>query len=69
MPEYQGDEDFIVIKKCEAAHDHLHRSVLVEDTSLAIDCLGGLPGPYVSFGFTIITQSEKKLSVLLLNDI
>lgn len=49
LPEYQGDEDFIVERKCEAAFERLGRAVLVEDTSLSVDCLAGLPGPYVKW--------------------
>jgi inosine triphosphate pyrophosphatase len=49
LPEYQGDEHFIVTKKCEAAYEQFQCSVLVEDTCLSIECLQGLPGPYVKW--------------------
>ncbi|KAJ6218408.1 hypothetical protein RDWZM_009565 [Blomia tropicalis] len=49
LPEYQGDIDFIVSEKCKAAAKIVDGPVLVEDTSLCIDCLNGLPGPYVKW--------------------
>lgn len=44
VPEYQGDEHFIVRKKVEYAFEHLGKPVVVEDTSMQLECLHNLPG-------------------------
>lgn len=49
LNEYQGDEDFIVKKKCLEAAKLVNGPVMVEDTSLGFDAFGGLPGPYVKY--------------------
>ncbi|XP_077545407.1 inosine triphosphate pyrophosphatase-like [Haemaphysalis longicornis] len=49
VPELQGDSDFICRAKCEAASQAVGGAVLVEDSSLWLDALGGLPGPYVKW--------------------
>lgn len=41
------DAHEIVIAKAEAAYRHLKQPVLVEDFSLSLDALGGLPGPLI----------------------
>ena len=46
VPEYQGDEHFIVRKKVEYAFEHLGKPVVVEDTSMQIECLQNLPGKF-----------------------
>ncbi|XP_077545405.1 inosine triphosphate pyrophosphatase [Haemaphysalis longicornis] len=49
VPELQGDSDAICRAKCEAASQQVGGAVLIEDTSLGFDALGGLPGPYVKW--------------------
>uniref|UniRef100_A0A1E1X010 Inosine triphosphate pyrophosphatase n=1 Tax=Amblyomma aureolatum TaxID=187763 RepID=A0A1E1X010_9ACAR len=49
LPEPQGESDAICRAKCEAAARLVGGPVLVEDTSLCFDALGGLPGPYVKW--------------------
>lgn len=49
LPEYQGDLEYIVREKAKAASKLVDGPVLVEDTSLSIDALGGLPGPYIKW--------------------
>ncbi|KAI2799658.1 hypothetical protein BLOT_011564 [Blomia tropicalis] len=49
LPEYQGDLNFIVTEKCKHAARIVDGPVLVEDTSLNIEALGGLPGPYIKW--------------------
>jgi len=49
LPEYQGDLEFIVREKCRHAAKLVEGPVLVEDTSLSIDALNGLPGPYIKW--------------------
>ena len=39
----------MAIKKCEEAARHIQGPVLVDDTSLCINAMGGLPGPYVKW--------------------
>ncbi len=43
------DSEKIVEHKAKEAYKVLHRNVLVEDVSLKISALGGLPGPFVKF--------------------
>lgn len=49
LPEYQGEIDHISREKCRAAAKHVHGPVIVEDTSLCFNALGGLPGPYIKW--------------------
>ena len=49
LPEYQGEATEVAIKKCEEAARHIQGPVLVDDTSLCINAMGGLPGPYVKW--------------------
>ena len=37
----------MVVEKCLQAYKQTHSAVLVEDTSLSFNALGGLPGPYI----------------------
>ena len=47
MPEYQGEPDEVSISKCKEAAAVLKGPVLIEDTCLGFNALGGLPGPYM----------------------
>ena len=47
MPEYQGEADEVSISKCQEAAKQLNGPVLVEDTCLCFNVMGGLPGPYM----------------------
>ena len=47
LPELQGTSDEIVIEKAKHAAKLLNCTVLVDDTSLELNALGGLPGPYI----------------------
>jgi inosine triphosphate pyrophosphatase len=49
LEEIQGDARDIVRRKAMLAASHLERVVLVEDVSLCITALGGLPGPYIKW--------------------
>jgi inosine triphosphate pyrophosphatase len=49
LPEYQGYQDDIAIAKCKAALELVKKPVLVEDTSLCFNALGGLPGAYIKW--------------------
>ncbi|CAN7939593.1 unnamed protein product, partial [Ixodes hexagonus] len=49
LAEYQGDADAICRAKCEAAAKVIGGPVLVEDTCLCFNALGGLPGPYIKW--------------------
>ncbi|XP_047708785.1 inosine triphosphate pyrophosphatase isoform X2 [Prionailurus viverrinus] len=48
LPEYQGEPDEISIQKCQEAARQVQGPVLVEDTCLCFNALGGLPGPYMA---------------------
>ena len=47
LPELQGEPDEISREKCRLAAERLGGAVMVEDTSLCFNALGGLPGPYI----------------------
>lgn len=49
LPEYQGEPDEISIQKCLEAARQVQGPVLVEDTCLCFNALGGLPGPYIKW--------------------
>ncbi|XP_043844334.1 inosine triphosphate pyrophosphatase-like [Dromiciops gliroides] len=49
LPEYQGEPDEISIQKCREAARQVQWPVLVEDTCLCFNALGGLPGPYIKW--------------------
>ncbi|XP_064428964.1 inosine triphosphate pyrophosphatase isoform X8 [Mirounga angustirostris] len=49
LPEYQGEPDEISIQKCREAARQVRGPVLVEDTCLCFNALGGLPGPYIKW--------------------
>lgn len=49
LPEYQGEPDEIAIAKCQEALRLVNAPVLIEDTSLCFNALGGLPGPYIKW--------------------
>ncbi|KAF8358421.1 hap-1 [Pristionchus pacificus] len=49
LDEFQGEIDDIARRKCEAASEKVDGFVMVEDTSLCFDALGGLPGPYIKW--------------------
>uniref|UniRef100_A0A6B2LIC9 Inosine triphosphate pyrophosphatase n=1 Tax=Arcella intermedia TaxID=1963864 RepID=A0A6B2LIC9_9EUKA len=47
LPELQGDPKTISVEKCRAASKLIAGPVVVEDTGLCCNALGGLPGPYI----------------------
>ncbi|KAE8610741.1 hypothetical protein XENTR_v10012227 [Xenopus tropicalis] len=49
LPEYQGEPDDISIQKCKEAAKQIQGPVIVEDTCLCFNALGGLPGPYIKW--------------------
>lgn len=49
LPEYQGEADDISRKKCQVAAEIVKAPVIVEDTCLCFNALGGLPGPYIKW--------------------
>nr|CAD2191821.1 unnamed protein product [Meloidogyne enterolobii] len=49
LPEFQGEPNEIVAKKCEHAVKQIEGPVLVEDTCLCFNAFEGLPGPYIKW--------------------
>ena len=49
LPEYQGQPLDIASSKCKTAYAQLKRPVIIEDTGLCFNALGGLPGPYIKW--------------------
>jgi len=49
LPEYQGSPEEVVREKCAEAARRIQGPVIVEDTCLCFNALGGLPGPYIKW--------------------
>ena len=49
LPEFQGEPDEISIEKCKIAAKKVNGPVIVEDTCLCFNALGGMPGPYIKW--------------------
>ena len=49
LPELQGEPEEISAQKCMLAAKEVGGPVMVEDTSLCFNALGGLPGPYIKW--------------------
>ncbi|KAH8664326.1 putative ham1 family protein [Xylariales sp. PMI_506] len=49
LPELQGTVEEVTRDKCRVAADRVGGPVLVEDTCLCFNALGGLPGPYIKW--------------------
>jgi inosine triphosphate pyrophosphatase len=47
LPELQGEPRQVSIEKCKIAANQCKGPVMVEDTSLCYNALGGLPGVYI----------------------
>ncbi|EYC25867.1 hypothetical protein Y032_0011g1433 [Ancylostoma ceylanicum] len=49
LDEYQGEPEYVAERKAKEAAEHVEGPILVEDTSLCFNALGGLPGVYVKW--------------------
>ena len=49
LPELQGEPSYIATEKCRLASLNSDEPILIEDTSLCFNALGGLPGPYIKW--------------------
>jgi len=49
LPELQGEPEEIIKEKALIAAKKIQPPLLVEDTSLCFNALGGLPGPYIKW--------------------
>ena len=49
LPELQGEPEYVSVEKCKLAREQVDGLVLVEDTSLCFNALGGLPGVYIKW--------------------
>jgi len=47
--EVQGDPEFVAKSKCQTAAKLISGPVMVEDTSLHLAALNGMPGPYIKY--------------------
>jgi len=47
LPELQGEPVDVSLEKCKLAAKMIGGPVIVEDTSLCFNALGGLPGVYI----------------------
>lgn len=64
LPEYQGEADDISRKKCQVAAEIVKAPVIVEDTCLCFNALGGLPGMVLQKIKLIVTILENKYIAL-----
>lgn len=64
LPELQGDPEEVAMEKCRRAAAQVSGPVLIEDTSLCFNALGGLPGVYVKW---FLEQLPERLHTLLDN--
>ena len=51
LPELQGEPEEVAVEKAKLAAKELNGPVLIEDTSLCFNALGGLPGVYIKWFF------------------
>lgn len=51
LPELQGEPEEVAKEKCKLAADIVKGPVMVEDTSLCFNALGGLPGVYIKVSY------------------
>lgn len=51
LPELQGEPEEVSREKCKLAALQVRGPVMVEDTSLCYNALGGLPGVYIKVPF------------------
>ncbi len=49
LDEFQGEADDVARRKCLEAVRLLKCPVIVEDTCLCFNAMGGLPGPYIKW--------------------
>jgi len=49
LPELQGEPEEVAMEKCRIAAEKIQGPVMVEDTSLCYNALGGLPGVYIKW--------------------
>jgi len=49
LPELQGEPEEVSLEKCKYAAQQVDGPVMVEDTSLCFNALGGLPGVYIKY--------------------
>jgi inosine triphosphate pyrophosphatase len=49
LPELQGEPEEVAIEKAKLAAKEVNGPVLIEDTSLCFNALGGLPGVYIKW--------------------
>ncbi|CAN0358453.1 unnamed protein product, partial [Laminaria digitata] len=49
LPELQGEPHDVSREKCRLAAEQVGGPVMVEDTGLCFNALGGLPGPYIKW--------------------
>ncbi len=68
LPELQGDPVSIAEEKCRVAACHVMGPVVVEDTSLCFNSMGGLPGPYVKDFLKKIGPERLALMLSVYND-
>ena len=66
LPEYQGEPEEITIQKCKEAAKEIQGPVLIEDTCLCFNALGGMPGPYIKWFLDKIGPQGMNKSLYLL---
>ncbi|KAM0813467.1 putative Inosine triphosphatase [Seiridium cardinale] len=65
LPELQGSVEEVTLEKCRVAAQKIGGPVLVEDTCLCFNALGGLPGPYINSKWFMKSIGHEGLNNLL----
>ena len=68
LPEYQGTPHEICTEKCREAYRKMGGPVIVEDTSLCFNALGGMPGPYIKWFLSALGPDGLPRLLLDFND-
>jgi inosine/xanthosine triphosphate pyrophosphatase family protein len=59
LPELQGEPEEVAREKCKIAARQVGGPVMVEDTSLCFNALGGLPGIYIKVSWMYVNVECK----------
>lgn len=63
LPELQGEPVDVSLEKCKLAAKEVGGPVIVEDTSLCFNALGGLPGVYIKVSHELNRTGQTLLNI------
>lgn len=65
LPELQGEPVDVSLEKCKLAAKEVGGPVIVEDTSLCFNALGGLPGVYIKVRHDLCIVKKMYFTLLI----